>query len=68
MGVTPTPPPRPILSATRIGGQTVLSWTGAHNLQTSVNVSGTYTNVPGVTLAPYTSNFLEAQRFFRLAN
>ena len=68
VGVTPLPPPQPTLSANVIGGQTVLIWTGAHNLQTSVNVTGTYTNAPGVTLAPYTNSFPEAQRFFRLAN
>jgi len=68
VGVTPTPPPQPVLSVDQVGPDVVLTWTGAHNLQTSVNVSGTYTNVPGVTVAPYTNNFPEPTRFFRLAN
>ncbi len=67
-GATPVPPPRPIISVNRFGGDVVLNWTDAHNLQTSVNVGGTYTNVPGVILAPFTNNFAETQRFFRLAN
>jgi len=67
-GSTPVPPPRPILSINRFGPDLVLDWTGTHNLQTSVNASGTYTNIPGVILGPYTNNFTEPQRFFRLAN
>ncbi len=67
-GSTPVAPPRPVLSIARTAGQIVLNWTDAHNLQTSVNASGTYTNIPGVILGPYTNNFTEPQRFFRLAN
>ena len=67
-GTTPVPPPRPSLLVNRFGPNVVLNWTDAHNLQTSVSASGTYTNVPGVILGPYTNNFAESQRFFRLAN
>jgi hypothetical protein len=75
----PAPPPAPTLSANYIGGKTVLNWTGGHRLQTSVNVPGTYTNVVqgkttsnwtnvwnGNFLAPWTNNFTEPTRFFRL--
>ena len=59
----------------------MLNWTGGHRLQTSVNVPGTYTNVPqvlspnvwtnitlGAFLAPWTNNFPEPTRFFRLVD
>jgi len=78
-GTYPKPPPAPTLSAGRVNGQTVLNWVGGHRLQTSVNVPGTYTNVPQVLsantytniilggfLAPWTNNFPEPMRFFRL--
>lgn len=68
VGATPVAPPAPSLSITRLGPDTVLDWTGAHNLQAASEVTGTYTNVPNVTLAPYTNNFTEGQKFFRLAN
>ncbi len=67
-GLTPVSPTQPTLLVNQYGSRVVLSWTGSHNLQTSVNVGGTYTNVPGVITGPYTNNFTEAQRFFRLAN
>ena len=57
-----------LLSIRLSGGKPVLDWPGAHDLQTSGNVTGAYTNVPGVTLAPYTNNFPEPERFFRLVN
>lgn len=56
------------LSIRLTGGKLVLDWPGAHDLQTSVNLGGTYTNVPNGTLSPYTNNFTETQRFFRLGN
>lgn len=67
-GTMPPPPPRPTLSANLLSGQTLLNWVGGHRLQTSVEVTGTYTNVPGATLAPYTNNFADPQRFFRLVD
>jgi hypothetical protein len=45
-----------------------LNWTGAHNLQAASVITGPYTNVPSVTIAPYTNTFAEPQKFFRLAN
>jgi hypothetical protein len=68
VGTIPAPPSRPTLSVKQFGPDVVLNWANAHNLQTSVKVTGTYTNVPGVILGPYTNNFPEPQRFFRLAN
>lgn len=68
VGATPVAPPAPSLFITRLGTDTVLNWTGAHNLQAASDVTGTYTNVPAVTIAPYTNSFTEAQKFFRLAN
>ncbi len=68
VGAVPVPPPRPTLSVRQFGPDVVLNWIGTHNLQSSVNVSGTYSNVPGVVVGPYTNNLPEPQRFFRLAN
>ncbi len=46
----PAAPARPALTAAQANGQTVLIWTGAHRLQSSGDVSGTYTNVPQIML------------------
>jgi len=75
----PAAPAAPTLMESSISGKTVLNWTGGHRLQTSVNVSGTYTNMPqalspntwtnitlGAFLGPWTNNFTEPTRFFRL--
>ncbi len=75
----PAAPPAPTLMESSIGGKTVLNWTGGHRLQTSLNVSGTYTNMPqalnpntwtnitlGGFLSPWTNSFTEPTRFFRL--
>lgn len=75
----PAAPAAPTLSAKSVGGKTVLNWTGGHRLQSSVNVPGTYTNVSqvlsantwtnitlGAFLSPWTNNFPEPTRFFRL--
>jgi len=67
-GIMPPPPPRPTISASFLNGQTLLNWSGGHRLQTSPDVSGTYTNVPSAVLAPYTNNFTDPQRFFRLVD
>ena len=67
-GATPTPPTPPTLTATLLGGQPVLNWTGGHRLQASSEVSGTYTNIPGVTLGPWTNNLPASQKFFRLVD
>lgn len=75
----PAAPPAPTLSASSVAGKVVLNWTDGHRLQTSVNVLGTYTNVPqvlspntwtnitlGAFLSPWTNKFTEPTRFFRL--
>lgn len=75
----PTPPAAPSLTATALDGKTVLNWPGGHRLQSSVNVTDTYTNLPqtlspnvwtninlGGYLSPWTNNLPEATRFFRL--
>jgi hypothetical protein len=68
----PPPPPPPTISATLVNGQVVLNWEGGHRLQTAVDVSGTYTEVPqslgppNTFLGPWTNSFTEPTRFFRL--
>jgi hypothetical protein len=60
--------PRPLLSGVRDGNTLILSWSGAFNLQSSLNVTGVYTNITAAT-SPYTNAFGPApQRFFRLKN
>lgn len=75
----PAAPAAPTLTITPVGTNKVLNWTGGHRLQTAVNVTGTYTNVPqtlsanvwtnisrGGFLSPWTNNYAEPTRFFRL--
>jgi hypothetical protein len=58
---------RPTLLFSRSGGNLVLTWSGAFNLQSATNVVGTYTNIPSAT-SPYTNNMTSAPRmFFRLS-
>lgn len=77
----PASPAAPLLSINQSDAQTVLNWTGGHRLQTSVNVTGPYTNVPqvlsaniwtninsGAFLSPWTNNYSESTRFFRLVD
>lgn len=77
----PTPPAAPVVTVSEVEGQTVLNWPGGHRLQTSVSVTGTYTNVPqvlspnvytnvalGAFLGPWTNNYTEPARFFRLVD
>lgn len=64
----PPAPPAPTLSATQEDGLILLDWLGGHRLQSAPEVTGPYTTVPGVTLAPYTNSFPEPQRFFRLVD
>lgn len=67
-GTMPAPPLPPSLSIGQADGQILLDWAGGHRLQTSPEVTGVYTNLPGVTLAPYTNNLPEVNRFFRLVD
>jgi hypothetical protein len=64
----PTPPTAPTLTANLIGGQTVLNWIGGHRLQAASDVTGVYTNIPSVTLGPWTNNLPDTQKFFRLVD
>jgi hypothetical protein len=77
----PTPPTAPALTVSRVADKTVLNWTGGHRLQAAVGVTGVYTNVPqvrsantwtnvtlGAFLSPWTNNFTEPTRFFRLVD
>jgi hypothetical protein len=64
---SPVPPPAPTLTINQVGADTVLNWTGAHRLQASTEVTGTYTNT-GVITAPWTNTFTEPQKFFRLVD
>jgi len=68
VGSTPVAPPGPTLSVSQAGSDTVLNWPGAHRLQAASAVTGTYTNVPGVTTGPWTNTFTEPQKFFRLVD
>ena len=59
---------RPKLSFMREGANVILSWSGAFFLQSSTNVTGTFTNISGAT-SPYTNAISpETQRYFRLQN
>jgi hypothetical protein len=70
VGSNPVPPAGPVLSISSSGGNAVLDWPGAHNLQAAPVVGGPYTNIPGITTAPYTdtSTPTTSQRYFRLTN
>jgi hypothetical protein len=62
-------PPQPLaLTITQFGSDTVLDWPGTHTLQAASAITGTFTNVPGVTTGPYTNTFTEPQKFFRLVD
>ena len=50
---------------TNHGNALVLSWSGACQLVSSTNLGGPYEPVTGAT-SPFTNNFSEPQRFFRL--
>lgn len=77
----PASPAAPSLNISRVGAAKILNWTGGHRLQTAVDVSGVYTNVPqtlsanvwtnitrGAFLSPWTNNYTETTRFFRLVD
>jgi len=68
-GPIPNPiAPRPLLSGVQSGNNLILSWSGAYNLQSSLNVTGIYTNITSAT-SPYTNAIGPApRRFFRLSN
>jgi hypothetical protein len=67
----PPPPvsvaPGPIAIA-RVGSTVTLNWAGTWQLQAAPAVTGTFTNVPGVTTGPYTPALGTGNRFYRLSN
>jgi hypothetical protein len=64
----PVPPPiRPgTLSISPAGTNVVLQWTGSYPLQRAANISGPYTDVPGITNAPYSPAASGDAQYFRL--
>jgi hypothetical protein len=56
---------RPILTATRIGTDVLVTWTGSYTLLSSSNVSGPYLPVVGAS-SPYTNSAPQGARFFGL--
>ncbi|HNQ73457.1 MAG TPA: hypothetical protein PKN95_07625 [Verrucomicrobiota bacterium] len=82
VGATPPPPPAaPTLSVVKTDAGVVLNWEGGHRLQSATAASGPYVTVPqtispnvwtnitsGAFLSPWTNNFSEPVRFFRLAD
>lgn len=68
-GTLPAQPAAPTLAiSNNLSGQQVLSWSGTHNLQAASVVSGTYTNVPGVTNSPWINSITDSEKFFRLSD
>jgi formylglycine-generating enzyme required for sulfatase activity len=53
------------LSSQPNGSALILQWGGGFTLQSATNVGGTYQDVSGA-ISPYTNQFSEPQRFFRL--
>lgn len=68
-GTLPAQPAAPTLSiSNNASSQQVLTWSGTHNLQAASVVSGTYTNVPGVTNSPWINTITDPEKFFRLSD
>ncbi len=68
-GTLPAQPAAPTLSiSNNASSQQVLTWNGTHNLQAASVVSGTYTNVPGVTNSPWINTITDPEKFFRLSD
>jgi hypothetical protein len=58
----------PFLTATQIGANVVITWSGSYPLLSAPNVTGPYTVVAGAT-SPYTNSApLASRRFFGLGN
>jgi len=57
------------MAAGMAGTNMVINWSGSFTLQSSTNVAGPYTDVPGPVIAgPYTNALTGGQQFFRLRN
>ncbi|MDB6110159.1 MAG: hypothetical protein JWR69_1909 [Pedosphaera sp.] len=62
-----TPPG--VVSISSDGSGLTLNWSGTFTLQSSANVTGPYTDVPGpVTTGPFTTTVSGTAKFFRLRN
>lgn len=68
VSATTTSLPPTLTISNNVAAQKVLTWSGTHSLQAASAVTGTYTNVPGATTAPWTNTFSEPAKFFRLNN
>lgn len=68
VSATTTSLPPTLTISNNVAAQKVLTWSGTHSLQAASAVTGTYTNVPSVTTAPWTNTFNEPAKFFRLNN
>jgi hypothetical protein len=56
---------RPTLTATLLGNNVVITWTGPYPLLSATNVTGPYVPVSGAT-SPYTNSSPSSRRFFGL--
>lgn len=65
-GVTLTPSQPGPITIKRNGNRVELSWAGSFQLQSSTKVDGTYTDVPGITNAPYSVEIGTESMFYRL--
>lgn len=68
VSATTTSVPPTLTISNNVAAQQVLTWSGTHALQAASAATGTYTNVPGATTAPWTNTFSEPAKFFRLNN
>jgi hypothetical protein len=68
VGVAPVSSVPSNISITHSNGNVTLNWTGTYQLQSAPNVIGPYTDVTGVTNAPYTVPANASEAYFRLRN
>ncbi len=57
--------PGPFMNCVQTEGQLVIQWNSDCILQTSTNINGPFEDMPEA-ISPFTNNFADAQRFFRL--
>jgi hypothetical protein len=68
VGVAPVSSVPSNISITHSNANVTLNWTGTYQLQSAPNVIGPYTDVTGVTNAPYTVPANASEAYFRLRN
>lgn len=66
VGVNPVSKVPGAITYTRTGNALMLNWSGSFQLQTATSPAGEWTNVPGVTAAPYSPPTTAAAAFYRL--